>query len=50
MFLGLPDPDPNPIVREMYPNILLSSEKSEKNLDFFSFVISFGLFVYKVNK
>jgi hypothetical protein len=45
MFLGLLDPNPDPLVRGMDPDparILLSLSKfSKKNLDLFSFVTSF---------
>jgi hypothetical protein len=51
MFFGLPDPDP--LVRGVDPApdpsiILLSSSKnSKKNLVFYSFVTSFGLFIFE---
>jgi hypothetical protein len=55
MFLGLPDPDPETLVRGMDPApdpdpsiILLSfSKKSKKNLDSYCFVTSFGLFIFE---
>jgi hypothetical protein len=51
MYLGLPDSDP--LVKSMDtapdtdPSIILlsSSRNSKKNLDSYSFVISFGLFI-----
>jgi hypothetical protein len=53
MFSELPDPDPS--VRDMDPDpdpdpsaiLLLSSKYSKKNLDFFCFVASFGLFIFE---
>jgi hypothetical protein len=51
MFLGLSDPDLDPLVRGMDldpapETILLSSIKiSKKNLDSYCFVTSFGLFI-----
>jgi hypothetical protein len=51
MFLGLPDPDP--LVRGVDPDpdpsvILLSKSKnSKKKLDSYSFVTSFGLFIFE---
>jgi hypothetical protein len=51
MFFGLPDPDPNPLVRGMDPvqiRILLSPSKNrKKNLDSYCFVTSFGLFIFE---
>jgi hypothetical protein len=59
IFLGLSDPDPDPLVRGIDPDpdlapdldpsiILLSSSKiSKKNLDFYCFVTSFGLFIFE---
>ncbi len=59
MFLGLLDPDPDPLVRGMDSDldstpdpdpfiILLSSSKICKiNLDSYCFVASFGLFIFK---
>jgi hypothetical protein len=49
MFLSLPDPDPDPLARgidpDQDPSILSSREKkSKKNLDFYCFVTSSGLF------
>jgi hypothetical protein len=43
MFLGLLDPDPDPLVRGMVPDpdLLSLSKNSEKNLDFHCFVTSF---------
>ncbi len=49
MSLGLPDLDPDPLVRgiDPYPDqILLSTSKnSKKNLDSYCFVTSFGPFI-----
>jgi hypothetical protein len=58
MFLGLQDPDPDPLVRGMDPDpillwirffrILLSSCKnSKKNLDSYWFVTSLRLFIFE---
>jgi hypothetical protein len=51
MFLGLPDPDRDPLVRRMdpYPDqILLSTSKNgKKNLDSYCFVTSFGLVIFE---
>ncbi len=53
MFLGLPDPYPDPLVRGVDPDpdpsiILLSSSKnSKKNLDSYCFVTTFGLFIFE---
>jgi hypothetical protein len=51
MFLGLQDPDPDPLVRGMDPLriwILLSSCKnSKKNLDYFFFVTLFDFLSLK---
>jgi hypothetical protein len=43
MFLGLLDPDPDPLVRGMDPDPdpTIIKQKSKKNLDFYSFVTSF---------
>jgi hypothetical protein len=51
MFLGLPDPDP--LVRGMDPDpstvsSFYQQEKIlKKNLDFYCFVTSFGLFIFE---
>ncbi len=52
MFVGLPGPDPDPVIRGMDPDpvldtnlstfLLLSSKNSKKNLDSYCFVTSFG--------
>jgi hypothetical protein len=52
MFLGLPDPDPDPLVRDVDPDqdpsiILLSSKNSKKNLDSYCFVTFLGLFIFE---
>jgi hypothetical protein len=49
MFLGLLDPDPVVRGMDLAPvRILLSSRKnSKKNLDFYCFVTSFGLFIFE---
>ncbi len=41
MLLGLPDPDPDPLVRGMDPD----PDPSKKILDSYCFVTSFGLFL-----
>jgi hypothetical protein len=42
MFLGLPDPHPDPLVRDMDPDPTLSSSKnSKKNIDSYSFFYDF---------
>jgi hypothetical protein len=48
MFLGLPEPDPYPLVQGGVPvririRILISSKNSKKNLDSFCFVYFFSL-------
>ena len=49
MFLGLLDPDPDPLVRGMNPapdpDPSILSKNSKKNLDFYCFVTSFWLFI-----
>jgi hypothetical protein len=40
MFLGLLDPDPDPLVRGTDPLLLSLSKTSKKNLDSYIFVIS----------
>ncbi len=45
MFLGHPDPDP--LVRGMNPDPDPSIINSKKNLDSYSFVPSFGLFIFE---
>ncbi len=49
IFLGLLDPDPDPLVRGIRdPRILLSLSKNRKgNLDFSCFVTSFWLFIFE---
>ncbi len=46
MFLGLLDTDPDPLVTGMD---LLLSKNSKKNLDFYYFVTSIGLFILEKN-
>jgi hypothetical protein len=42
MFLGLLDPDPDPLVRDMDPDPSITKQKySKKNLDSYCFVTSF---------
>jgi hypothetical protein len=52
MFLGLPDPHPDPLVKariRLWIRILPSSSKnSKKNLDFFCFVLTSLLLVTSV--
>jgi hypothetical protein len=38
MFLGLLDPDPDPLVRSMDPDPSIIKKNSKKNLDFYCFV------------
>ncbi len=47
MFLGLPDPDPDPIVRGMDPDPSIIKQNGTKNLDSYGFVTSFGLFIFE---
>jgi hypothetical protein len=47
MFLGLPDPDPDPLVRGMDPDLLSSCKNSKKNLDSFYFVTLFDFLFLK---
>ncbi len=59
MFLDLPDPDPDPLVRgmdphpdqapdrDLDPSTVSSSKNSKKNLDFYCFVTSFRLFIFE---
>ncbi len=50
MFLGLPDPDPDPLVRCMDPDWdpdpYIINKKGKKNLDSYCFVTPFGLFIF----
>ncbi len=45
MFSGLLDPDPDPLVRGIYPatdpDPYIIKQKSKKNLEFYCFVTSF---------
>jgi hypothetical protein len=41
MFLGLLDPDPDPLVRGMDPDPSIINKKSKKNFDSYCFVTSF---------
>jgi hypothetical protein len=41
------DPDPEPLVRGMVRILLASSKNSKKNLDYYCFVTSFGLFIFE---
>jgi hypothetical protein len=44
MFLGLLDPDPDLLIRGMDPDpSIIKQKKVRKNLDFYCFVILFGL-------
>jgi hypothetical protein len=45
MFLGLPDPDLDPLVRGMDQDTSLIKQNSKKNLDSYCFVISFGFVI-----
>ncbi len=53
MFLGLPDPYPDPLVRGVDPDpdhsisLLSSSKNSKKNLDTSCFVTSLGLIIFE---
>ncbi len=51
MFLGLSDPDPDPLVRgiDSDPDPSINSKNSKKKLDTYCFVTSFGLFIFDVN-
>jgi hypothetical protein len=49
MFLGLMDPDPDPLVRGMDPDpnsdpSIIKQKQLKKNLDFYSFVTSIFIF------
>jgi hypothetical protein len=46
MFLSLLDPDPDPFVRGMDPD-LSSRKNSKKNLDSYCFVTSFRLSIFE---
>jgi hypothetical protein len=47
MFLGLLDPDPDPLLRAVDPDPSIIKQNSEKNLDSYCFVTSFGLFIFE---
>ncbi len=50
MFLGIPDPDPNLLVRGMDPDPdppISASKNSKKNLESSCFVNNFGLFIFE---
>jgi hypothetical protein len=55
MFLALPDPDPDPLVRGMNtdpapdsnPDPSIIQQKNNKNLDSYCFVTSFGLIIFE---
>ncbi len=49
MFLDHKDPDPDPLVRGMdpAPDPSIISKNSKKNIDFYSFVTSFWLFIFE---
>ncbi len=48
MFLGLLDPDPDPLVRGMDPDPSISpKQNSKKNLDSYCYVTSFWLFIFE---
>jgi hypothetical protein len=47
MFLGLPNPHPDPLVTSADPALDPSSKNSKKNPDFYCFVTSFWLFSFE---
>jgi hypothetical protein len=49
MFLGLPDPHPDPIVTstDPAPDPSIIKQNSKKNLDFYCFVTSLWLFIFE---
>jgi hypothetical protein len=49
MFLGLPDPDPDPIVSGVDPDSdpCITKLNNKKNLNSYCFVTSFGLFIFE---
>jgi hypothetical protein len=46
MFLGLLDPDLDPLVRGMDPDPTIIKQNRKKNLDSYCLVTSFGLFIF----
>jgi hypothetical protein len=49
MFLGLTDPDPDPLVRDTDPNAdpSIIKQNSKKNIDIYCFVTSLLLFIFE---
>ncbi len=45
MFLGLPDPHPDPLLRGTDPDPSIIKQNSKKNPDSYCFVTSFGLII-----